>query len=91
MENEKQNAEKVIGILGLIALRKSDLYNNVLMEASKNKDLSKDSKNKIKNYISSMKNELFLGKDEKKNKKIDAQLRIDELNFDFGKIIKENK
>ena len=37
-----------------------------------------------------MKNELFLSEEEKKDKKIDKQLKIRELKFDFNKIIEEN-
>lgn len=90
MEDKRKDEEKVMGILSLITLRKSDLFNKILVETSKKKDLSRDDKDKIKDYISSMKNELFLSEDEKKDKKINAQLELMKLKFDFNKIIKES-
>ena len=88
MDNKKE--EKALGIIGLIALRKSDLYDKILEETSKNSNISNEDKNKIKRYISEMKNECFLSLDEKQDKKIRKELKIEELTFDFKEIIRSS-
>lgn len=86
----EKNNEKAFGIIGLIALRKSDLYNLILAEASKKQTLSENDKNKIRAYISSMKNEKFLTKEEKKDKKINKELNImKDLDLNLKEIIEK--
>ncbi|MCK4429058.1 MAG: hypothetical protein KAU95_01685 [Candidatus Aenigmarchaeota archaeon] len=80
---------KVIGVIGLIALRKSELFYKVVNELSKEKKLSKKNKEKVKRHISRMENEMFLSKEEKQNKKIKPNLRLENIGLNVQKVIKE--
>lgn len=83
--------EKIIGIMGLIALRKSELFYKVLEELSKDNQISEEDKEKIKRYIAERSNEKLLSKEEIENKKINNGLKLDEINIDIQKIISEIK
>lgn len=86
-----EEKHKAMGIVGLIALRKSEAYYKVASELSKEKELSDRDKEKIKKHISSMDNKKFLSKDEKENKKIKPKLKLKDTDFDIKKAIKEIK
>lgn len=83
--------DKVMGIIGLIALRKSELYYRVISELSKDKLPSKESKEKVKRYISEMENERLLSAIEKRNKKINPNSGLKDLELDINHIVKEAK
>lgn len=84
-----EEKHKVMGIMGLIALRKSELFYKVISELSQEKQVS--NKDKIKTYIAQMENEIFLSKKEKENKKINPKLELKDLEIDIPSIIKEIK
>lgn len=89
--DKMEEKHKSIGIMGLIALRKSEAYYKVTSELYKEKELSNRDKEKIKKHIAGMKNEKFLSKDEKENKKIKPKLKLKDIDFDIKKAIKEIK
>jgi uncharacterized protein YpuA (DUF1002 family) len=82
---------KVMGIMGLIALRKSELFYKVVNELSKDRQISEDDKEKIKKYVSEMENELFLSKDERQNRRINSKLKLKDIDLDIQKVIKNIK
>jgi histidyl-tRNA synthetase len=82
---------KVMGILGLIALRKSELFQKIMNELSKEKQISDKDKETIKKYISEMENEIFLSEEEKQSKKVNPLLKLDDINLDIKEIIKKIK
>lgn len=86
-----EDKHKAIGIMGLIAIRKSEAYYKVVSELSKEKELSEKDKEKVKKYISGMDNKKFLSKDERKNKQIKPNLKLNDTDFDIEKVIKEIK
>ena len=84
-----EEKHKVIGIIGLIALRKSELYYSVVNKLSKEKQISEKDKEKIKKHIAEMENERLLSNEEKKNKKINPKLKLKDIDTDIDAIIKE--
>ena len=86
-----EEKHKVIGVLGLIALRKSELFYTVVNELSKEKELSEKDKEKIKRHISKMENEMFLSKEEKQSKIIKPKIKLKNIDLDIQKVIKEIK
>mgnify|MGYP000368513404 CR=1 FL=1 len=82
---------KIMGIIGLIALRKSELFYKIMNSLSKEKEISDKDKIRIKKLISNMKNDEFLSKNEKQNKNINPNLRLEDLDIDFNKLIRELK
>ena len=81
--------EKVLGILGLIALRKSELYFKIVSILSKEKQLSEKDKDKIKGCIAAMENERLLSNKEKEKKEIIPNLKLENIGFDIESFIKE--
>lgn len=79
------DAHKVMGIIGLIALRKSGLYYKIIDE------FPEKDKKKIKEHIAEMKNDIFLSKGEKESAKIKPELKIEDLDIDIKTIINEIK
>ena len=86
-----EEKHKFIGMMGLIALRKSELYYKIISELSRDNQLYEKDKKNIKKYIAEMENERLLSNKEKRNKKIDTKLNLRDLDIDIGKIIKEIK
>ena len=84
-----EEKHKIIGLMGLIALRKSELFYTVVNELFKEKELSEKDKEKNKIHISKMENEMFLSKEEKQSKKIKPKLELKNIDLDIQKIIKE--
>ncbi len=78
---------KVIGIIGLIALRKAECYHAVINGLSKKKEVNEKDKEKIQKFVSEMDNELFISKDEKKNKKINPKLKLKDIDVDTKPIL----
>ena len=74
-----EEKSKFIGIAGFIALRKSELFLEIIDELSKDNELSDKDKEKIKNYIAEMDNERFLSKYEKMFRKINPRLKLDDI------------
>lgn len=77
--------------MGLIALRKSELYYKILNELSKKDQVSETDKKNIEKRVSEMDNEKFLSKEEKKTKKLNPKLKLEDINLDIKAIIKEIK
>lgn len=86
-----EEKHKVIGIIGIIALRKSELYYRVVNELLKEKQISEKDKEKIKKQIAEIENETLLSKEEKKNKKINPKLKLKDIDLDIKAIINEIK
>ena len=82
---------KAMGIIGLIALRKSELYYKVIHELSKDKQISEKNKEQIKKYIAEMENERILSGEEKKNKKIRPNFKLKDIDLDIKAVINEIK
>ena len=83
--------EKFLGIMGLIALRKTELYNQIISKLEKKRRLTDLNKNKIKDIIAKMENNRFFSKEEISDKKIINSLSVREIYPDISQIIEEIK
>lgn len=82
--------KKFFDVTGIIALRKVELFNRIWKQIEvKLEDDSDKEKKKIiiKNIISKLDNNMFIGKYEKITKKIDPNLSIDKLHLNEKRII----
>lgn len=85
MDEEK----KFLGIMGLIALRKSELYNLVISELENKQSLTNLKKTEVKEIIAKMDNKIFLSKPEVLNKKIVKSFSVKDIYPDISPILKE--
>ena len=94
---KNKEIEKFIGITHSVSLRKSAFFESMCNKINKKISENLDSremiklKDALKNIIANMNNELFLSKEEIKNKKINPKTPLHELNLDEEKIIKNFK
>lgn len=82
---------KFLGIMGLIALRKSELYNEIITQLEKIRNLTDLNKIRIRDMIAKMENNIFLAKKEISDRKIITSLTIKEIYSDISPILKEAK
>lgn len=86
--------EKLLDVVGLIALRKTELAHKVITTLKKDGLIDKNDKEKVEaiiRYISEIENEKLLSDAEKRTKKLNPKLKIGELGIDINNIIKEIK
>lgn len=82
---------KFFDVTGIIALRKVELFNRMWkqIEDKLAEDQDKEKKKKvIMDIISKLDNDMFIGKYEKRTKKIDLNLSINKLQLDEKRIMK---
>lgn len=95
MTLKESQAENFADAMIIIAARKTDYFNILWKKMLKElpADINTHEREKFKEIfegiVSHMKNELFLGEEEKKKKKINPSLRLNELKIDERQIKEE--
>jgi hypothetical protein len=83
------NDERIMEVVGIIALRKSIIFNKVMGSVTVEKKTSPSYNEKVKEYISDMKIEYFMTSEEHISKKINPLTRVDELHINVINLVKE--
>jgi len=72
----------LLDVLGLIALRKSEMYSRVIkVGVDRGIDLDKE---RVKQMIADTDNAKFISDDEKKSKVLNTKTKLDSLKIDIG-------
>lgn len=77
------------GAMAVVAMRKTELLNKLLADLSEKKKLSKKEEEKVDEYVLNMPSKLFIAESEKKNQKINYDLKMKDTEINPDKVLKE--
>ena len=79
------------GAMGVVAMRKTELLNALMAALSQKRKLSKKEEDQVDMFVLNMPSRFFIAESEKKNNKINYDLKLKDLDIDVKKIMKEIK